>query len=126
MRRLSMDVLVLFGSVVLALSARVAPATAVHDLVRIKGHERNVLTGMGIVVGLNGTGDKSKDSYIAARPYSRLLTNLSNPDSDLEELAKEAMATNRTIKDIVVEKGYLTAEETGRILDARRMTEGGI
>ena len=88
MRRLSMDALVLFGSIVLALSARVAPATAVHDLVRIKGHERNVLTGMGIVVGLNGTGDKSKDSYIAARPYSRLLTNLGNPVSDLEELAK--------------------------------------
>jgi flagellar P-ring protein precursor FlgI len=88
MRRLSMDALVLFGSLVLALSARVAPATAVHDLVRIKGQERNVLTGMGIVVGLNGTGDKSKDSYIAARPYSRLLTNLGNPVSDLEELAK--------------------------------------
>jgi len=42
------------------------------------------------------------------------------------EVAKEAMATNRTIKEVVVEKGYLTAEEADRILDARRMTEGGI
>jgi len=42
------------------------------------------------------------------------------------EVAKEAMATNRTIKEVVVEKGYLTAEEVDRILDARRMTEGGI
>jgi fumarate hydratase class II len=42
------------------------------------------------------------------------------------EVAKEAMATNRTIKDIVVERGYLTAEEADRVLDARRMTEGGI
>ncbi len=42
------------------------------------------------------------------------------------EVAKEAMATNRTIQEVVVEKGYLTAEEAGRILDARRMTEGGI
>jgi len=42
------------------------------------------------------------------------------------EVAKEAMATNRTIKEIVVEKGYLTAEEADRILDARSMTEGGI
>jgi len=42
------------------------------------------------------------------------------------EVAKEAMATNRTIKEIVVEKGYLTAEDADRILDARSMTEGGI
>jgi fumarate hydratase class II len=42
------------------------------------------------------------------------------------EVAKEAMVANRTIKDVVVEKGYLTEEEAGRILDAHRMTEGGI
>ena len=42
------------------------------------------------------------------------------------EVAKEAMATNRTIRAVVVEKGYLTAGEADRILDARRMTEGGI
>jgi fumarate hydratase class II len=42
------------------------------------------------------------------------------------EVAKEAMATNRTIKEVVVEKGYLSAEEAERILDARAMTEGGI
>jgi fumarate hydratase class II len=42
------------------------------------------------------------------------------------EVAKEAMASNRTIRDVVVEKGYLTAKEADRLLDARRMTEGGI
>jgi len=42
------------------------------------------------------------------------------------EVAKEAMASNRTIKEVVVEKGYLTAKEADRILDARKMTEGGI
>jgi fumarate hydratase class II len=42
------------------------------------------------------------------------------------EVAKEAMATNRTIKEVAVEKGYLSAEEADRILDARKMTEGGI
>ncbi len=36
------------------------------------------------------------------------------------------MATNRTIKDVVVARGYLTAEEADLILDARKMTEGGI
>jgi fumarate hydratase class II len=42
------------------------------------------------------------------------------------EVAKEAMAANRTIKEVAVEKGYLNAEEADRILNARRMTEGGI
>jgi fumarate hydratase class II len=42
------------------------------------------------------------------------------------EVAKEAMASNRTIKEVVVDRGYMTAEEADRILDARKMTEGGI
>ncbi len=42
------------------------------------------------------------------------------------EVAKEAMATGRTIREVVVEKGYLTEEEADRLLDVRRMTEGGI
>lgn len=42
------------------------------------------------------------------------------------EVAKEAMATGRTIREVVLEKGYLSAEEVDRLLDARRMTEGGI
>jgi fumarate hydratase class II len=42
------------------------------------------------------------------------------------EVAKEAMSTNRTIKDVVVARGYLTAEEADLILDARKMAEGGI
>jgi len=42
------------------------------------------------------------------------------------EVAKEAMVSNRTIKEVVVGKGYLTKEEAGRILDAHKMTEGGI
>lgn len=42
------------------------------------------------------------------------------------EVAKEAMASRRTIREVVVEKGYLTAEEADELLDARKMTEGGI
>jgi fumarate hydratase class II len=41
-------------------------------------------------------------------------------------VAKEAMATGKTIKEIVVEKGLLPAEEVDKLLDVRTMTEGGI
>jgi fumarate hydratase class II len=42
------------------------------------------------------------------------------------EVAKEAMATNRTVREVVVEKGYLTAVEADRLLNVRALTEGGI
>jgi aspartate ammonia-lyase len=42
------------------------------------------------------------------------------------EVAKEAMASGRTIRDVVIARGYLSAAEADRLLDAARMTEGGI
>ncbi len=40
--------------------------------------------------------------------------------------AKEAFATGRNVRDIVVEKGWLTADQVDELLDIKRMTEGGI
>ncbi len=76
-----------FMTIVVALCAAVAQATTVQDLTRLRGHERVVLTGMGIVIGLDGTGDRSKDSLVAARPYGKLLANLGYPISNIDELA---------------------------------------
>jgi fumarate hydratase class II len=42
------------------------------------------------------------------------------------EVAKEAMNTNRTVREVVVEKGYLTSEEADRLLNVRNLTDGGI
>lgn len=42
------------------------------------------------------------------------------------EVAKEAFATGRTIREVVLEMGLLDAEELDRVLDIKRMTEGGI
>jgi fumarate hydratase, class II len=42
------------------------------------------------------------------------------------EVAKEAMHSNRTVREVVVEMGYLSPEEADRLLDARALTEGGI
>ena len=42
------------------------------------------------------------------------------------EVAKEAMSTNRTVREVVVQKGYLSAEEADRLLDVYSLTEGGI
>ena len=42
------------------------------------------------------------------------------------EVAKEAFASGRTIREVVLEKGFLDEEELDRGLDIKRMTEGGI
>lgn len=73
---------------ILALAAAPARATTVQDLVRIKGLERNVVQGMGIVVGLNGTGDNSKRSEVTARAYAEFFRNMQNEVVSPEELIK--------------------------------------
>lgn len=72
----------------IALGAKAAWGTTIQDLVRIKGHEQNILTGLGIVIGLDGSGDSAKDSLVAARPYAELLKNLGNSVASLDELAR--------------------------------------
>ncbi|HLV44174.1 MAG TPA: aspartate ammonia-lyase [Aggregatilineales bacterium] len=42
------------------------------------------------------------------------------------EVAKEALQSGRTIREVVLEKGYLEADQLDELLDARKMTEGGI
>lgn len=42
------------------------------------------------------------------------------------ELQKESNRTGRSVRDLVVEEGLLTAEEADRILDLTRMTEPGV
>ena len=41
-------------------------------------------------------------------------------------VAKEAMSSGKTIKEVVVEKGLLSGDEVDKLIDARTLTEGGI
>jgi len=77
------------------------------------------------VAGVQANREKA-EGWLAKNPI--LVTALNPAIGYLKgaEVAKEAMATNRSVRDVVVERGYLTNEEAERILDARRMTEGGI
>ncbi|MFN9993365.1 MAG: flagellar basal body P-ring protein FlgI [Phycisphaerales bacterium] len=52
-------------------------ATTVKELVRIEGQGESVLRGVGLVVGLSGTGDSGKELAMA-RPLAKLLENNGN------------------------------------------------
>jgi fumarate hydratase class II len=77
------------------------------------------------VVGLQANREKAS-GWLAK---NAILVTALNPVigySKGAEVAKEAMATNRTVREVVIEKGYLTPEEADRLLDVRTLTEGGI
>ena len=40
--------------------------------------------------------------------------------------AKEAFNSGRNVRDVVIEKGWLSAEQVDELLDIKRMTEGGV
>jgi len=61
-------------------------ATNVRDIARIDGHGESVLRGLGLVIGLNGTGDSGQE-VLMARPLAELLRNSGNEVGDLSELA---------------------------------------
>ena len=71
----------LFGLLSLALLAQQAEArTLIKSIARIKGQEENTLRGLGLVVGLNGTGD-SGDSLPTLRALARAMELMGNPVS---------------------------------------------
>jgi len=78
----------LASAILALLGAGVARAATVQEIARVKGHERNTIVGLGIVIGLNGTGDRNKDSLVAARPFAQYLKNLDASVANLEELRK--------------------------------------
>lgn len=75
------------GLAVMAIAtlASLAGATRVKDVCRLADQGESVLQGLGLVVGLSGTGDSGKD-LVLARPLAQVLANNGMPIADLEEL----------------------------------------
>jgi flagellar P-ring protein precursor FlgI len=61
-----------------------AHATKIQDLVRIQGSVENVVTGFGLVVGLDGTGDQ--DMPAAYRPLAHAIATRLDENITLDEL----------------------------------------
>ena len=77
------------------------------------------------VVGL--TANRQKAEFWLAK--NAILVTALNPVigySKGAKVAMEAMRTGKTVRDVVVDLGYLNGEEADRLLDVRAMTDGGI
>lgn len=87
-----------------------ACASTVNDIARIKGQGRSVLQGIGLVVGLSGTGDSGKELALA-RPLAEVLRHNGNPIPDLRELEKT--------KSVAMVMVMCTVPENGARVDSR-------
>ena len=74
--------------VVLTLLVPIAVAGDLQEYARLRGLEGDRLVGVGLVYGLNGTGDSMKDSTVTMGPYAQLLKNTGNISLDLRSAAK--------------------------------------
>ena len=77
------------------------------------------------VVGMTANREKA-EGWLAKNPI--LVTALNPIIGYLKgaEVAKKSLAENRSLKDIVVDLGYMTEAEATQALDASAMTEGGL
>ncbi len=79
-RRLRIAVLITATALVFAPTAHAARLT-LKSICRIKGQEENTIQGLGVVVGLKGTGDNA--SYLPTiRSVSRILSIMGNPQGN--------------------------------------------
>src|SRR5947207_15581693 len=71
-----------------------ARAVKVADITRIGGQRTNVLTGLGLVYGLKGTGDGG-DFQPAIRPLAAMLTKFADPTAvaDLSKAQNVALVS---------------------------------
>lgn len=85
--------------------------TRLGNICRIKGQEENVLRGIGLVVGLNGTGEANDDATM--RALSRSLELMGNPVTKTGRFDQETQQALRKIKNVSLVMVTATVPATG-------------
>ncbi len=90
----------------------IAPTSAitVQDLSRFKGQGESILRGLGLVMGLPGTGDSGKELAMA-RPLAQWLRNNGNEPGALKELQGVKNVAVVSVTVVVPAGGALTDDE---------------
>ncbi len=78
--------------------------TTVKELTRIEGQGESIIRGVGLVVGLNGTGDSGKELAIA-RPLAKLLESSGNRLNTPIELTNSKSVALVVVTCIIPEAG---------------------
>ena len=102
--------LVLWIALLLLMLALRAQAVQIEDIIRLKGAEGNTIIGMGLVVGLNGTGDGG-DFLPAMRPLAQVIQRLvPDPNVIVSELADAQNVALVTLRADIPPEGVREGE----------------
>jgi flagellar P-ring protein FlgI len=112
------NALILLATAAVLLSTRPASASKVADISRIGGERTNVLTGVGLVYGLKGTGDGG-DFQPAMRMLASMLTKFANP-TGVADLSKAQNVAIVAVTAVVPANGV----RNGDHIDLRVMSTG--
>lgn len=74
--------------------------TLLRNISRIKGQEENVLRGVGLVVGLNGTGETGDAATIAA--LAKSLEIMGNPVSQSGRIDEQTIEALKNVKNVAL------------------------
>ena len=96
--------LLLASALSLALAHLAHAATTVKELARIEGQGESILRGVGLVVGLNGTGDSGKELAVA-RPLAKLLSGSGNDLTSPIELTNSKTVALVLVSCVIPDSG---------------------
>lgn len=85
--------------------------TKLANISRVKGQEENVLRGIGLVVGLNGTGESNDAATM--RALSRALELMGNPVTSTGRFDQQAEMALRNVKNVALVMVTATVPPTG-------------
>lgn len=85
--------------------------TKLMNICRLKGQESNVLRGIGLVVGLNGTGEANDAATM--RAMSRALELMGNPVTSTGRFDQQAQQALRNMKNVALVVVTATIPPTG-------------
>jgi flagellar P-ring protein precursor FlgI len=110
-----MNTAIRFGLMFVVLAATSSASgqgnTSLRNICRVKGQEENVLRGVGLVVGLNGTGETNDPATM--RALARALEIMGNPVSMSGRIDDEALEALKKTKNVALAMVVATVPATG-------------
>lgn len=100
---------------------------SLREISRVKGQGASVVQGLGLVVGLNGTGDSGTE-LMMARPLAEALKKLGNPVS-VDDIASSKSAAIVMVTCRIPREGAKTDDQydvTISVINSAKSLEGGV
>jgi len=119
-------IVIFIGALVLASPPTQAGKT-LREIARVKGQGASVVQGLGLVVGLNGTGDSGSE-LVMARPLAEALKKLGNPVS-IDDLSSSKSAALVMVTCEIPREGAKTDDRfnvTVSVINSAKSLEGGV